>query len=61
MRKLTILAILKGGAQKVLPCLEGGRGKSFGPMMFPLCSLPLPGRIDMTTNVVKSLDLLTFS
>ena len=34
---------LKGGARKVLPCLEGGGGaKSFGPAIFPFCSPPLP-------------------
>ena len=32
---------LKGGAQKVLPCLEGGGGaKSFGPAFFPFYSPP---------------------
>ena len=33
---------LKGGARKVLPCLEGGGGaKRFGPAIFPFCSPPL--------------------
>ena len=29
-----------GEAQKVLPCLEGVGRYIFGPMIFPVCSLP---------------------
>ena len=52
--KLEVLAILKGGGggkkfplfkrgvRKVLPCLEGGCNKGFGPVIFPFCSPPPP-------------------
>ena len=33
---------LKGGTQKVLPCLEGGGTKSFVPAIFQFCSPPPP-------------------
>ena len=32
----------KRGAQNVLPCLEGGGAKSYGPAIFPFCSPPSP-------------------
>ena len=51
-QELEVLAIVIGerkmfqpfkrGAQKVLPCLEGGGAKSFRPAIFPLCSPPPP-------------------
>ena len=35
------ISILKVGAKEMLTCLEGG-AKSFGPVIFLICSPPLP-------------------
>ena len=49
IQELEVIALLNGGpkcfpggggAQKVLPCLEGVGGYSFGPTIFPFCNLP---------------------
>ena len=37
-----VSTLLKVGAQNVLPCLQQGDAKSFGPMIFPFCSPYLP-------------------
>ena len=40
-----VSTLSKGGAQKVLPCLEGrggGGANKFEPAIFPFCSPPLP-------------------
>ena len=41
-----------GGAQKVVPCLEGGGAKSFGPVIFPFCSPFLPVINDQSLGVL---------
>ena len=44
---------IKGGVWKVLPCLEGGGAKSFGPAIFPFCSPPpLPVINDQSLKVL---------
>ena len=45
----------EGGAQHVLPCLEGGGGtRSFGPAIFPSCSPPPPLIINSSSSTSSS-------